>query len=121
MLMPSSPELAESACGSVRVWEPRELSGPDSAAVVAPSLRAVTDTVPLFELSRSSGIPAALFDPARAAAEAKGYAAGWATGIQAARLAIEVETEQRRSEVAREVAANRMALARAVEAIQAAA
>jgi flagellar assembly protein FliH len=121
MQMPSSPETVKPAYGFVHAWEPRELSGPASAAAAAPSLRAVIDTVPVFELSSSSGIPAALFDPARAAAEAKGYAAGWATGIQSARLAIEVETEQRRSEAAHDVAANRLALARAVKAIQAAA
>ncbi len=92
--MPSSPEP--------HAWQPADL-----AAAPPRSLR--TRPHRLFEVTRPAETPDEVLAPARAAAEASGYAAGWAKGIQAARAVVHAEHE----------AARRTTEARAAELVQA--
>ncbi len=87
--MPSSPEIT-------RPWSPAELS-------TAESVREPEPTVPglsLFEVAGEAGIPDSMLEPARRAAQASGYAAGWATGVRAGRST--VEQDAAREQVVRE-------------------
>jgi flagellar assembly protein FliH len=52
---------------------------------------AAESPAPVFELVRETSVPEALLAPARCAAQAAGYAAGWAQGARAARLIADAE------------------------------
>lgn len=83
-------ELAELTSGTVHRPAPQ---------VTFSAARAdVPDTPPVFEISRSAGIPEDLIAEARRSAQAAGYAAGWASGIQAARVVADAEAQAARAE-----------------------
>ena len=111
--MPSSPEAV--------VWQLEELR-PGAVASVRPAAASgTTSRAAVFELSTNAGIPAELLISARESARSVGYAAGWANGIQAARVIADAEAETARLEreqVSRERAAR---LRQAVTAIDEAA
>lgn len=109
--MPSSHEAA------VREWQPAELADLPPAASTAP----VPNRLALFEVSTAAGIPRTLLDPARRAAESAGYAAGWAHGIQAARLAGSAEARAAQARAAEEAQAARGRAEQAIAALTAAA
>jgi flagellar assembly protein FliH len=76
--MPSLPEP--------QVWQPTDL-----AAAPLPVSRSRPHR--LFEVTRPAETPDEVLAPARAAAEARGYAAGWAKGLQASRAVAHAEHE----------------------------
>lgn len=95
--MPSSPDPA-----TVRSWQLLELRQLDTGAVAAPNeprrefipADGPAELVP-FQVGGAAGIPEALLAPARAAAQAAGYLAGWSHGVQDAQQRAAAEQEDR--------------------------
>lgn len=108
------------------MWELADLSAGVTRRPVAPvtfSAAAVDVPAapPVFEISRSAGIPDDLVAEARRGAQAAGYAAGWASGIQAARVVADAEAQTRRAEDERLAAERRARLQQAFTALDRAA
>jgi flagellar assembly protein FliH len=137
--MPSSPERSDAvAAGTGRTqltalsdsepagparWQPQDLA-PAAAASGAPAGRSMPTTLtslPVFELASAASIPPAVLEPARRAAEAAGYAAGWSAGMQQARAAVEEENRELRSQAFRAASADRESISRAMGSLSAAA
>jgi flagellar assembly protein FliH len=90
--MPSSPEAT--------AWQLEELRPQTHVATLDRSPRPAGNATraAVFELSTAAGIPAELLISARESARSAGYAAGWSSGIQAARLIAAAEAETARAE-----------------------
>ncbi len=58
--------------------------------------RTPTEWQPAFELSSRVTVPESMIEPARAEAQAAGYAAGWAQGVSDARASMLADVEQAR-------------------------
>jgi flagellar assembly protein FliH len=110
--MPSSPDT------TIAAWQPAELS--EARHDVAPGASAPVPArpAPLFEVDAPGGVPRAVLDPARRAAESAGYAAGWAAGIAAARAVTDAESRVHRQRLAEQTAAARMRSEQAVGALE---
>src|SRR6202012_5780365 len=65
---------------------------PASAAPAGTPVVSVASAAALFEVSPTAGIPDAVLNPARLAAQSAGYVAGWNRGREAGELAVEAET-----------------------------
>lgn len=102
MRMPSSPEFIAPPASAMQLTELG--STMVSAAGVRSALTAISSTpslAPLFEVAQGSGIPDDLLAPARDAAQAAGYTAGWASGIRAARAIADADADASRTEAER--------------------
>jgi flagellar assembly protein FliH len=144
--MPSLPDAASLATAgpdalpvAVTAWEPVDVADlarptgtstwPEAPAVAASFVAtplpappgAVRAAAPLFEVASGAGIPEDVLAPARDAAMAAGYAAGWASGTQAARRISEAELRNLRARAEQEIAERRVQVGRALEAVRAAA
>lgn len=76
---------------------------------------------PVFELATEHKIPQVLLDEARTAAEAVGYAQGWAAGLRESRASTMAERKAAADEYKKVAAERRERTAAAVEALDAAA
>lgn len=124
--MLSSPEPAlDGAPETTFGWEPAELRpGAVPSGPLLPfqaQTDAGADRPSLFEVSQSAGIPEDLLAPARVAAQSVGYAAGWTSGVRAARVIADAEAQA--AAIERERVATRQddQLDRAIRAIRTAA
>ncbi len=116
--MPSSPERAP-------VWELADLAADAPRAVVAvprvafSAAASAEKALPpaVFEVAPTAGVPDDLVAEARRAAQAAGYAAGWASGIQAARVVADAEAQTARAENERLAAERRARLQQAFVAL----
>jgi flagellar assembly protein FliH len=108
--MPSSPEIT-------RPWTPEDLS----AAPVIQRPEPHTSGLALFEVAADAGVPEALLQPARRAAEAEGFSAGWAAGVRAGRVAADDEAARVRAGRAAAEREHRELIMGAVGAVQRAA
>lgn len=71
----------------------------------------------VFEVSPVSGIPDELLAPARRAAQSAGYAAGWASGVRAARAITDAEAHRAATDREHAASVQAHAVARAVTAL----
>jgi flagellar assembly protein FliH len=111
--MPSSPE-------AIAVWELAELRAGSRApapvhAAFAPAHEPTQP--PIFEVAAAQGVPEELLRTARVAAQSAGYAAGWASGIRAARSIADAEAHAARAERERALHAQSEAFSRAMTAL----
>jgi flagellar assembly protein FliH len=127
--MPLSPEASVAVAAAP--WQPEDLdalarssTGAAVSAVAAVGAIGAAGVgrpgLPVFELASAAAVPPAVLEPARRAAEAAGYAAGWATGMQEARAAVEDETRELRGEASRAARADRDRIDRAIGSLAAA-
>jgi flagellar assembly protein FliH len=118
----SSPELPAPA---VQAWEPTEIAAvpaapPTAAAPAGTPVVSVASAAAVFEVSPTAGIPDAVLNPARLAAQSAGYVAGWNRGREAGQLAVEAETALIRAAEEDQARATRARIALAVSALHAA-
>jgi flagellar biosynthesis/type III secretory pathway protein FliH len=118
--MPSSHEVAAAAR-----WQPDELETNVVVEHAAPApsndSSASVARLPLFEVSTSAGIPEAVLEPARLAAESAGYVAGWNSGSMAAHEMAASDAIRERHRAEQEMARARSEADRAIAALHAAA
>lgn len=115
----SSPEVP---VPDVRVWQPAEITssvgrpGP-AATTAAPRPAPSVAAAAVFEVSPTAGIPDAVLNPARLAAQSAGYVAGWNRGREAGQLAVEAETALIRAAEENQARATRDRIALAISAL----
>ena len=117
----SSPELP---AADVQVWQPAEIAAFPARSAPAGPASGPAPTVAsasVFEVSPTAGIPDAVLNPARLAAQSAGYVAGWNRGREAGQLAVEAETALIRAAEEDQARATRERIALAVSALHAAA
>jgi len=111
--MPSSPEFVATL--------PTEAAAParwELADISVPAPTTVRSTLATFEVTGAADLNESVVAPARAAAQAAGYAEGWASGIRAARLIGEAEAAAARADRERATTDRQLAMRRAVEAVE---
>jgi flagellar assembly protein FliH len=111
-MTPSSPDPV------AQPWQPAEFG--EQPETASPEV-VVADRLALFELDTAAGIPRTVLEPARKAAEAAGYAAGWAVGTRQAQHEAAQREREVRLRVEQEAAAGRARIGSAVAALTAAA
>jgi len=101
-----------------QVWEPAEVRGRSAADRSEQNRPAPAPTASaLFEVSPTAGIPDAVLNPARLAAQSAGYVAGWHRGREAGQLAVEAEAELIRAADQQQAEALRARIAQAITAL----
>jgi flagellar assembly protein FliH len=108
----SSPERS----ADVRVWEPADIAG-GPALPAAGATPSAPSAAGLFEVSPTAGIPDAVLNPARLAAQSAGYVAGWNRGREAGQLAVEAEAALIRAAEQEQARAVRAQIAQAIDAL----
>jgi flagellar biosynthesis/type III secretory pathway protein FliH len=102
-------------------WQPDDLDVAAAADLREPAPASHANALPLFEISTSAGIPDAVLEPARLAAESAGYVAGWNSGSMAAHELAAADVVRHRQRNEQELARARAEADRAIAALQTAA
>ncbi len=112
----SSPEARPE---DLQVWQPHDLTASSARPYLAPpqTSTAAAAAADLFEVSPTAGIPDAVLNPARLAAQSAGYVAGWKSGHDAGQLAVEAEAALAREVADQQSQAVRGEIGRAITAL----
>src|SRR3954470_9365176 len=105
--MPSSPESVIAV--SADAWQPTDLGAHNVPVSAVPRPK-------LFDVTPDSEVAQAVLEPARRAAQAAGYTAGWEHGALAGRRAVETESREGRERAERERRLDRERAERALAA-----